>query len=75
MHYEWEPSWKELTPEKALVSCFFLINGTIRDGVRGKPGEVIMRASDRVREALKNLRSEDIQNVRIDWFLPKEPST
>lgn len=37
------------------------------DHLRNKPGAVIQRLSPEKREILKHLRSEDLQNVRIDW--------
>jgi len=64
-----------VTPERALTALFgrALVTSTFRNGPRGIPGEAVARMSGRVREALQNLRSEDVQDVRAEdtrnWFL------
>lgn len=62
------PRWKdeELKPEDALRQAigYSLITSIHRNGPRGIPGQIIGRMPERVRKALSELRSEDIQDVR-----------
>jgi hypothetical protein len=36
---------------------------------RGRPGEMIEHMRPEVREALKNMTSDDAQNVRFEWWM------
>jgi len=47
-----------------VISCTLLT--TWQHGERKLPGRAIMRQSARVREALSNLKSEDVANLRRD---------
>lgn len=61
---------KKISATDALEQCFQLTS--LRNGPHGNPGEVVnlvCRNNPLAREALQNLRSEDIQNIRVDTFL------
>lgn len=60
-----------MTPLEALEACFTYVSGTTRNGPHGIPGEVVQRIcrSDEYKEALQNLKSEDIRDVRVDKYV------
>lgn len=70
MSYEKSPRWKdeELTPRKALEATIgrAMLSSTHRNGPGGKPGVVVARMGDKYRKALAELRSEDLQDVRVE---------
>jgi len=60
---------EEPTPVEALESTLNVVIGTITNGPRGRPGEVVSRMPERIRKALRELRSSDVADVRPDYFL------
>jgi hypothetical protein len=70
---ETSPRWREDfdAPEIALHAlhrALTYVNGTIRNGPGGKPGEVVskMLKSETWAKAIRRLRSDDIRDVHLD---------
>jgi len=59
---------RKMTPAEALELAMTYVGGCIRNGPGGRPGEVIEKMPEKVREALKELKAEHTQD-RVDWFL------